>query len=53
MGALKQLEQRLGQQQLRCNHAQLLKFVERLQAAVGSAALASPLAELLLTGTQV
>lgn len=50
MCALKQLEQCLGQQQLRCNHASLLAFVERLQAAVGSSALSSPLATLLLTG---
>ena len=50
MGALKDLEKHLGKQLLEWNHARLLAYAERLERAIGTDALQTPLAKLLLEG---
>lgn len=50
MGAMKELEVHLGKHMLQWNHASLLAYLERLERAIGSKALQTPLARLLLEG---
>ena len=53
MGTVKQLEIFLGRQQLRWNRDRLLAYAQGLHQALGSAALRTPLADLLLNGCKV